>query len=176
MSKIVLLYAPKGGSVETAAQRLERLYDDSDLDVIEISNFDVKNLVSYKNFILGCSTVGAENWEDADSNNEWDQFFHEIEEQKISLEGKKVAIFGLGNQVLYPDHFVDAMMLLKNEAEKHGAEIVGYWPTKGYDFTDSDAVEGDKFVGLALDEDNEDELSDQRIEEWLSIIKPEIKG
>lgn len=175
MSKIALLYAPKGGSVEIAAHRVERLYDSSDLDVIEISNYNVKNLVNYEHFILGCSTVGAESWEDADSNNEWDRFFHEIEEQKISLEGKKVAIFGLGNQVLYPDHFVDAMMILKNESEKYGAEIIGYWPTKGYDFTDSDALEGDKFVGLALDEDNEDELSDQRISEWLKIVKPELE-
>ena len=175
MSKIALLYAPKGGTVEVAAQRVEKLYDSSELDVIEISNFDVKNLVNYEHFILGCSTVGAESWEDADSNNEWDRFFHEIQEQRISLQGKKVAIFGLGNQVLYPDHFVDAMMILKNESQKHGAEVVGHWPTKGYDFTDSDAVEGDKFVGLALDEDNEDELSDQRISEWLKTVKPELE-
>lgn len=176
MSKIALLYAPKGGSVEVAAHRLERLYNNSGLDVIEISNFDVKNLVNYQHFILGCSTVGAESWEDADSNNEWDRFFHEIEEQNLSLKGKKVAIFGLGNQVLYPDHFVDAMMILKNEAEKNGAEVIGYWPIEGYDFTGSDAVEGDKFVGLALDEDNEEELSDQRISEWLKIIKPELEA
>ncbi|MCF8309599.1 MAG: flavodoxin, partial [Bacteroidales bacterium] len=162
-------------SVEVAAKRVEKLYDGAQLDVIEISNFDVQNLMAYDHFILGCSTVGAENWEDADSNNEWDRFFHDVEEKKINLKGKKVAIFGLGNQVLYPDHFVDAMQILKEESEKAGAEVIGYWPTEGYDFTDSEAVIGDKFVGLALDEDNEDEMSDRRISEWLKIVKPELE-
>ncbi|MCF8338848.1 MAG: flavodoxin [Bacteroidales bacterium] len=175
MSKVALLYAPKGGSVEVAAKRVEKLYDGAQLDVIEISNFDVQNLMAYDHFILGCSTVGAESWEDADSDNEWDRFFHDIEERNISLKGKKVAIFGLGNQILYPEHFVDAMQILKKESEKAGAKVIGYWPTEGYDFTDSEAVVDDKFVGLALDEDNEDELSDQRISEWLKIVKPELE-
>mgnify|MGYP006278151249 CR=1 FL=1 len=176
MSKIALLYAPKGGSVEVAAKRVERLYDSTSLDVIEISKIDVRNLADYDHFILGCSTVGAESWEDAEADNEWDRFFNDLENQQISLKGKKVAIFGLGNQVLYPDHFVDAIRTLKEESEKAEAKIIGYWPSKGYDFTDSAAIEGDNFMGLALDEDNEDELSDQRISEWLKNIKPELES
>ncbi len=174
MNKIALLYAPKGGSVEKAAKKLEKVCQ-HDIDVIEIAGFDVRNLMNYENFILGCSTVGAENWEDAEADNEWDALFHNIEEKKISLKDKIVAIFGLGNQVLYPDHFVDAMMYLKNECKAAGAKVIGEWPTDGYDFTDSESIEGDHFVGLPLDEDNEPNKTEERIRPWLEKITNEMK-
>ena len=43
----------------------------------------------------------------------------------------------------------------------------------GYNFTDSDGVEGDKFFGLALDLDQQDELTDERIDKWVNQIKKE---
>jgi flavodoxin I len=32
------------------------------------------------------------------------------------------------------------------------------------------------FVGLALDEDNQEELTDQRIEKWVKQIKEELRS
>lgn len=174
MKKIALLYAPKGGSVENAAKKVEKICK-QDIDVIEISGFDVRNLENYQNFILGCSTVGAESWKDAEADNEWDAFFHNLEEKNVSLKDNVVAIFGLGNQVLYPDHFVDAMMYLKTEAEKAGANIVGEWPNEGYDFTGSESLIDGKFIGLPLDEDNEPEKSEERIQPWLKKVLKEMK-
>ena len=65
----------------------------------------------------------------------------------LDLKGKKVAIFGLGDQGGYGDNFCDAMDELKTCFANQGAEIVGAWPTEGYDHMESKSVEGDKFVG-----------------------------
>ena len=65
----------------------------------------------------------------------------------LDLKGKKVAIFGLGDQGGYGDNFCDAMDELKTCFANQGAEIVGAWPTEGYEHMESKSVEGDKFVG-----------------------------
>ncbi len=82
-----------------------------------------------------------------------------------------MAIYGLGNQILYPDHFVDTIHYIKEEIEKNGGKVFGEWPTDGFDFTDSQAIENDKFEGLPLDEDNENDLTDSRILKWLETYK-----
>ncbi|MDZ7776237.1 MAG: flavodoxin domain-containing protein [Bacteroidales bacterium] len=152
MSKIALLYAPKGGSVEQAAKKMENNFPGANINLFEISVLEVSNIQNYDHFIMGCSTVGAENWQDAEADNEWDAFFYELKEKNISLEGKKWLFLDLGNQVLYPDHFVDAMIYLKNKCESLGAKVIGEWPLEGYEFTNSDSVVDGKFVGLPLDE------------------------
>lgn len=49
--------------------------------------------------------------------------------------------------------------------------MVGQTPTDGYHFEASKAVEGGKFVGLVIDEDNQDDLTDERISKWVEQIK-----
>ena len=60
------------------------------------------------------------------------------------------------------------------ELKKRRADVIGAWPTEGYSFTDSTAIENGKFLGLALDEDNESDLTDARIEEWLAQLRDEM--
>jgi len=91
----------------------------------------------------------------------------------LDLKGKKVAIFGLGDQGGYGDNFCDAMDELKTCFANQGAEIVGAWPTEGYDHMESKSVEGDKFVGLACDEDNQPDMSEERVKAWVAQIKGE---
>ena len=43
--------------------------------------------------------------------------------------------------------------------------------TDGYTFDDSEAVVDGKFVGLALDDVNEDDKTDERIDAWIDSIK-----
>lgn len=174
MNKIALLYAPKGGSVELSAKKIVDIYD-GEVDVFSVDEFDIHEVKNYQNIIMGCSTVGAENWQDASTDNEWDAFFFKLDENKLDLKEKTVAIFGLGNQVLYPDHFVDAMIILKEASEKAGANVIGAVSVEGYDFTNSDSVVDDKFVGLPLDEDTEEEKSNDRIKAWLEAIQGELK-
>jgi flavodoxin len=44
------------------------------------------------------------------------------------------------------------------------------WPVEGYSFDASAAVEGDHFVGLALDDDNEAAQTPQRISAWVKQL------
>jgi flavodoxin len=95
---------------------------------------------------------------------------------EISFEEKKVAIVGLGNSVLYPEHFADGMADLYKRIKKQNAEVFGFVDAKDYDFTDSESVNDDGFFcGLAIDEDNESELTTERLEKWISILKPDFE-
>jgi flavodoxin I len=131
------------------------------------------NLADYDLIIVGGSTVGADHWEKASKNNLWFDFFAKFDPEV--MKNKPVAIFGLGDQILYPDHFVDGMRIIKDEVDECGAKLVGTWPTEGYDFTGSDSVENNKFLGLALDHDHQEELTDARIAKWVNQLKTEAK-
>lgn len=85
------------------------------------------------------------------------------------LSGKTVALFGCGDSESYSDTFCSAMKEIYDAAE--GANIIGSVPTEGYTFDDSDAVVDGEFIGLALDDVNEDDLTEGRIDAWLSSIK-----
>ena len=61
---------------------------------------------------------------------------------------------------------------LYEAAKAAGANIVGAVSTDGYTFDESTAVVDGKFVGLALDEDNESDKTDERIAAWVEEIKP----
>ena len=52
--------------------------------------------------------------------------------------------------------------------------MVGEVSTEDYSFDDSEAVVDGKFVGLALDDVNEDDKTEGRIDAWLEEIKPAL--
>ena len=90
------------------------------------------------------------------------------------LKGKKVAIFGLGDQKNYPDNFVDGMGILADAFQKAGAELVGFTSTDGYTFNQSRAVRGEKFCGLVIDQENQAQLTSKRIADWCKLIKEDF--
>jgi flavodoxin I len=172
MNKILLIYWPEAGNVETIALKLKNKLS-GDLVKKSISEIEPEDLKSFKNWIVGGSTVGSHIWEDADDSNKWLGFFKMLDE--IEMPDKTVAFYGLGDQVLYPDHFVNGLGIFQEEFGKRNARIVGQWPVTGYDHTDSEGMEDNMFFGLALDEDHQAELTDERIDKWLQIIVKEFK-
>ena len=52
--------------------------------------------------------------------------------------------------------------------------MIGAVSTDGYTFDESTSVVDGKFVGLALDEDNESDKTDERIAAWVDEIKPSL--
>ncbi|MBN2237743.1 MAG: flavodoxin, partial [Bacteroidales bacterium] len=82
--------------------------------------------------------------------------------------------FGLGDQVLWPANFVDGLGAIYKAFIEANAQMVGKWATDGYDFTDSKAVVENEFVGLALDEDQQPELTEERVSNWVEQIKGEF--
>ena len=171
MKKAGVFYWPQKGNVEACAVKIFEKFNESEAELHSIDNIKDINFGDFEIIIVGGSTVGADVWEKASDNNLWFEFFDKFEGK--SLKDKPVAIFGLGDQILYPDHFVDGMMIIKKELDRVGARLVGRWPTSGYDFTESESIENDMFVGLALDDDQQDELIDQRIDTWVNLLRKE---
>lgn len=171
MKKIALIYWPKKGSTEQAAMKIAAAFDSGMVDVFTITSVDVGKLESYDALIIGGSTVGADNWEQAHKTR-WADFFTSLE--GISLKGKPFAIFGLGDQVLYPYHFVDGMAEIRKWFEKAGGQHKGLWPTEGYDFRDSKSVVNGRFLGLALDFEQQKDLNDGRVSRWAAQLKKEF--
>ena len=171
MKKTALIYWPKKGNVENTAAKISAYFDKDSIDVYTISEVDVEKLSDYDLLIFGGSTIGADNWEDTHTSR-WYNFFEEL--KSVRLQGKTAAIYGLGDQVLYPEHFVDGMVVIRDELVAAGAEITGKWPTEGYEHTDSKSVEGDYFIGLALDDDHQFDLSNERIDKWVKMLKAEL--
>ncbi|ODS23728.1 flavodoxin [Candidatus Endobugula sertula] len=171
MSTIGLFFGSDEGNTERVAeliqQRLGRervtLYDIADVTQLEFSE--------YQQIILGIPT-----WDFGQIQSDWEEFWEEI--QAIDFTGKTVALFGLGDQFGYGDYFLDAMGMLHDVIVANGADIVGHWPTEGYDYEASKAeVSGaGLFVGLAIDEDQQDELTESRIELWCKQIDSEFSA
>jgi len=125
-----------------------------------------------------CIIVGAPTWhtgeEECRSGTAWDEWLYDTLPNMKSIQGKKVAIFGCGDQQSYSDYYCDAAGELYDQFTKAGAKVYGFTSTEGYDHVDSKAeVESGKFCGLMFDEDNQYDLSEGRAKEWISQLKEE---
>jgi flavodoxin I len=164
--RIGIFYSGSTGNTALIAKRLSELVNTARIYPIEDA---VKaDLEAYDLLILGTSS-----WhEEGDRlQSDWNDAYECLREAQ--LKGKKVAIYGLGDQVRYPDAFVDGMKTLHDLAVAAGANIIGKWPDKDYDYTSSAAVEGDYFLGLPLDVENQDQLTEQRLASWVSLLQEE---
>merc|ERR1719463_803188 len=148
-----LVYSTTTGNTETVAGYIA---GETGLSAVDIADLTGEGVAAFDGLI-----VGAPTWHTG-SGTAWDEFIYG-DLTGLDLKGKKVAIFGLGDQGGYGDNFCDAMDELKTCFANQGAEIVGAWPTEGYDHMESKSVEGDKFVGLACDEDNQPDMSEERV-------------
>ncbi|NJB81685.1 flavodoxin [Wenyingzhuangia aestuarii] len=137
------------------------------VEVKEISEASTKDFEKYDFIILGLST-----WYDGDLQSDWEDFFEEF--KTIDFTNKKVAIYGLGDQIGYAEYFIDGVGMLAEVILENGGEVIGKWPVKDYRHTESKAIipdDEDYFYGLALDNDNESDLNEERITTWIAQLK-----
>ena len=89
-----------------------------------------------------------------------------------------IALFGLGDQYGYADWFQDALGMLHDAVIQQDCQVIGYWPNQGYEFTHSKALTEDReyFVGLSLDDENQFEQTDQRINTWVAQLLSELEN
>ncbi|MEM9770451.1 MAG: flavodoxin FldA [Cyanobacteria bacterium P01_D01_bin.73] len=168
MAKIGLFYGSSTGETENAAQRIQQEFGgDGAVTLYNVGECSVGDLANYQCVIVGCPT-----WDVGDLQPDWDRFLKQLD--SVSFDGKKVAYFGTGDQVGYPATFQDAIGIIETKIAELKGETVGYWPTDNYDFIESLGDRGGKFVGLALDEDNQSELSEPRIKQWVAQLKSEF--
>lgn len=166
MSKIGIFYGSTTGNTESAAKKIKDILG-VDADIANVSSSSIEDMTKYDNLILGSSTWGL-----GDIQDDWGTVINKLSEADFS--GKKVALFGTGDQNAYTDTFVDAIGLLYEALENSGAEFIGAWPSEGYEYSDSKAERNGMFVGLALDEDNQAEMTDERIAKWVQNLKQNL--
>ena len=169
MAKTGIFYGPEKGSVDRVAHLVAKEFGEGNVDLISVKDKDPKLLENYDKIIIGVSTVGMSNWNSEHIKNDWDTFSANID--KVDLNGKDVAIFCLGDQVTYPEHFVDAIGWMYDKLKPLGANIVGFVDPDDYDFSDSEGLRDGKFVGLPVDEDTEPERSEERVKAWVTMLK-----
>ena len=165
MKKTVIIYGTSTGTCEDLAGRIgAKLGVDN---IINVTDMDDSVIADNDNLILGTSTWGA-----GEVQDDWYDGIKVIKNSDLS--GKTVALFGCGDSESYPDTFVGGMAEIYNAVKKAGANVIGAVATDGYTFDESESVVDDKFVGLALDEVNEDGKTDERIGAWVAEIKPNL--
>jgi flavodoxin I len=161
MSKTIVVYGSSTGTCESIAQTLgEKL----GADVIDVAKLTAADVQGADNLVLGTSTWGAGEMQD-----DWYDGVKVLKE--AGLSGKKVAVFGCGDSSSYSDTFCGGMKELYDAAKEAGATMVGDdVPTDGYTYDDSDSVVDGHFIGLALDDVNEDDKTESRIEAWIPTL------
>ena len=165
MSKMALFFGTQTGNTETIAGLIQQqLGGSAVVPLYDVADASPSDFADYDCLIIGCPT-----WNIGELQADWEGLYDDLDD--VDFSGKKVAYFGVGDQVGYADNFQDAMGILEEKIAALGGQTVGYWPVEGYDFTDSKALRNGKFVGLALDEDNQSELTASRIETWATQLK-----
>jgi flavodoxin I len=165
MAKIGLFYGTQTGKTETVAELIQKEFGGDLVAMYEIADADAEDFDAFERIIIAAPT-----WNVGELSSDWEGFFEELD--SIDFTSKTVAYCGTGDQVGYADNYLDAIGILEEKISNQGGETIGQWPIQGYDFSESKAVKDGKFVGLAIDEDNQPELTATRIKQWVSQIRP----
>ncbi|MDY0364558.1 MAG: flavodoxin [Arcobacteraceae bacterium] len=159
---IAIFYTSSTGNSEEVANKIAKELVDA--KVFDLAKVGVDEIKKYDKIIIGTSTWGEGELQ-SDFEDIWDSF------ADIDFSGKKVALFGLGDQDSYSYNFCDAMGLIYNQIKQNSGTIIGEYVDDEYDFEESIAFRDNSFVGLAIDEDNQSDLSNNRIKTWCKSIK-----
>lgn len=167
--KIGLFYGSTTCFSEMTAEKMQAFLGADLLDVFNIKESGLAPIKDYDILIFGIST-----WDYGELQEDWEALWDEID--NFNLNGKIVAFFGQGDQEGYTEWFVDAMGILHDKLLPLGPQVVGYWPTQDYEFQASKALTSDQshFIGLPLDDECQFDLSEQRINDWLTQVLEEI--
>jgi len=162
-----LFFATQTGNTENVAGKIAEA---AGIEAEDIGDIDADDLADYDGLIVGCPTwnTGADEMR---SGTAWDDVLEDI--AGLDLGGKPVAIFGCGDSQSYGENFCDGIEELHNTFKEGGGKMVGYVDASGYQHTESKSVKDGKFLGLPLDEDNESDETDGRVEKWVAQIKGE---
>lgn len=164
--KIGIFYGSSTGQTEKVAEKLQQIMGEENADLINVDCATEKDLKKYPYLIFGTPTWGVGEMQD-----DWEDFSEIVE--KTDLKGKKIALFGLGDQDTYPDSFADGIGMLYNKI-KDKAKVVGKWPKSGYVFYESEAIRDDAFVGLILDQENQSAKTIERLTKWVDQLRKEF--
>lgn len=167
--KIGLFYGSTTCYTEMVAEKIQALIGADVVDLHNIKTVPLARMADYQLLILGLST-----WDFGEIQEDWEAHWDEI--SNVDLRGKTIAIYGMGDQLGYAEWFIDAVGMLHDAIAPQNPDRIGFWPTSGYDFIASKALtaDGGLFYGLALDDENQYEQTDERLNTWVSQVLTEI--
>lgn len=167
MNKIGVFYGSTTGTTEDIARRIAEKLDVPSAHIFDVAKLTEALVNEYDVLVLGTSTWGAGELQD-----DWYDGVKIL--KKCDLSHKFVALFGCGDSDSYADTFCDGIGIIYEELKDTKCKFVGATDTASYTFDASIAVVDNKFVGLPLDEINEDSQTDERINTWIEQVKQEI--
>lgn len=178
MDTIGIFFGTDSGTTRLIAKKIaralkKRIGDERVAKPLNINRVTPEMMLAYDTLILGTPTYGEgilPGKANRNSEESWLEFLPRL--QGYDCKGKRIALYGLGDQEEYPDSFLDAMRDLYDALAMAGAELIGTSPVKGFEFRRSRAVQQDRFIGLALDQHLQHLFTDQRIEAWLDTVAP----
>jgi flavodoxin I len=160
-----IFFASSTGNSEEIANKISM--ELNKIEVFDLAGTKIDKMNEYDKLIIGGST-----WGDGELNDDWEDVWGDF--SKIDLSNKTIALFGLGDQESYSDEFCSAMGIIYEQVTNSGAKIIGFTSSEGYYHDASKAQLNNQFVGLAIDEDNQSDLTDKRIKDWANAIREEI--
>jgi flavodoxin I len=170
MATVGLFYGSSTGNTEYVAYELKGLFDAAQPGLAEIFNIGSttpEQFMSFDYLVLGIPT-----WNTGQLQDDWEFFLPKI--AGMDMTGKKVAIFGLGDQNGYGFNFLDAIGLLAEELLEKNADICALWSTEGYQFNESLGEYEGMFLGVGLDEEGQKELTTPRLKKWVPQVLKEF--
>jgi flavodoxin I len=159
-----IFYGSSTGNTKDVA---EALAAELGAEAQNIAEADADTIGGFDTLIFAASTWGA-----GDLQDDWEDFMPNMDD--IDFSGKKVGLVGLGDQENYGDTFVDGIATIAEKVEEQGGTIVGHTDTDGYEFDNSEAVKDGKFIGLVIDEDNQSDLTADRVKKWAAAVKADL--
>jgi len=165
MKKIGLFYGTTGGRTTGVVDEFDFNLRD-EVEIFNVAN-GIEKIKEFDNLILVTPSYGF-----GELEAHWEAVIEDF--KKIDLTDKTLALVGLGSQTTFGESFVGALEVLYKIIIKNGGKIIGLTSTDGYHFEECEAIVEGKFMGLVLDEENQDDMTPDRIYEWLEVIKTEF--
>lgn len=163
MNKVKVIYGSSGGNTEDAAVMIAQKLGG---EAVRINDADVAD------FDADLVVLGTSTWGIGELQDDWNAGLSLL--NRIDWQGKRTALFGLGDQSCFDDTFIDGVRDIYDQLKEKGAVLIGAWSTDGYRHNHSRAEIGGQFVGLALDADNQPDLTPERIDDWCRQLKEEM--
>ena len=166
MKKVKIITGSDTGNTEYVAKDIQKLLEPMEVEIQKVHN------IRPNDWDADFYILGAPTWFDGECSQDWNWYIKSGKFGEVDFTDKVVAIYGLGDQVGYPDYYCDAIGILAKIVLHNGGEIVGESPIEGHDFNYSvgQIDEGGLFYGLALDEDNQPDLTHERLERWVKNL------
>lgn len=164
MKNVGVIFGSTTGTCEDLANNIASKVGGEAINITDVTKEQIE---SFDLLLLGSSTWGCGELQD-----DWYSGVKLL--KSANLAGKSVGFFGCGDAMSFGDTFCDAMGLIYDEIAGSGCTFVGQISTDGYSYDASASERDGVLIGVALDELNESDKSEERISLWIEKIESQL--